>query len=151
MGGHLPWPFGGLPASTATNISSSAARRASDSELLRLLLQGGGGGGEMLLALAPLGGGDPGALDVRGALEAPALAAGPASHVGAVLLCLVAAVLAAHPPSSAVPQADGALDRSARLERLIGEREEPGGGGNVELLLLLLRLLPMDLLLVLLP
>lgn len=54
------------------------------------------GTGEMLLALAALGGGHPGALDVGGAGEAAALAAGAAAEVGAVLLRLIAAVPAAH-------------------------------------------------------
>ena len=60
----------------------------------------GGGGGQLLLAFTALGGGDPGALDVRGALETSTLAAGPAPHVDAVLLGLIAAVLAAHPSAA---------------------------------------------------
>ncbi|GAB2282795.1 hypothetical protein Dimus_017330 [Dionaea muscipula] len=75
----------------------------------------------LLLPLPALGGGDPGALDVGGALEPAALAAGPAPHVNAVLLRLVPAVLAAHPSStaaccrphhhSAVPSAAGGPGR----------------------------------------
>jgi hypothetical protein len=47
-----------------------------------------------VLALAPARGGDPGAPDVRGAVEAAALAARAAPVVAAILLGLVAAVLA---------------------------------------------------------
>lgn len=64
--------------------------------LLLLLVLGSSSSCELVLALAPARGGDPSALDVGGALESPALAAGSASHVGTVLLCLVATVLAAH-------------------------------------------------------
>lgn len=55
---------------------------------------GGGDSGGELLPLAASRGGNPGALDVSGAVEPAALAAGPAPMVSAVLLGLVAAVLA---------------------------------------------------------
>ena len=69
-------------------------------EMLLLLVLGSSGSCELVLALAPARGGDPSALDVGGALESPALAAGSASHVGTVLLRLVATVLAAHASTS---------------------------------------------------
>lgn len=48
----------------------------------------------MALALAVHRRRDPGGLEVGGAVKAMALATGVAAKVGAVLLCLVAAVLA---------------------------------------------------------
>jgi len=120
---------------------------------------GGGGrcgarGGE-LLAFTAARGGDPGALDVRGAVEAAALAAGAAPVVAAVLLRLVAAVLArggagAGGPSAGVQHREGLLEvgegagarvrvsarssgsRRRRLRRRLPELDgvggRPGGG-----------------------
>jgi hypothetical protein len=92
----------------------------------------GGAGGKVLLALAALGRGHPGGLDVRGAVEAPAFAAGAAAHVGAVLLGLVAAVLAA---DGARAGAGGGAPPAPRGARggVIGEADDVG---RVEVVLL---------------
>ncbi|RWW41147.1 hypothetical protein BHE74_00053384 [Ensete ventricosum] len=119
----LPRPLGRFAPSAAAFARGSAAP-----VVAIVVPHRGGGVGEMLLALPALCGGDPGALDVGGALEAAALAAGPAPHVGAVLLGLVAAVLAAHPPAA---DSQASSRRPLRHGRqLIGEAR-----GGVQLLL----------------
>jgi hypothetical protein len=57
--------------------------------------------GQLLLPFPALGGGHPSALDMGWAAEPTAAAAGAAPHVGAVLLGVVAAVLAARPGPAA--------------------------------------------------
>ncbi|AQK63912.1 hypothetical protein ZEAMMB73_Zm00001d013591 [Zea mays] len=95
----------------------------------------GGAGGLLLLVLPALGGGHPGGLDMGGAVEAPALAAGAAAHVDAVLLGLVAAVLAADGARAGAASGAPAAARGAR-GGVIGEADDVGG---VEVVVVLLR------------
>ncbi|RRT38617.1 hypothetical protein GW17_00017403 [Ensete ventricosum] len=128
-GRDLPWPFGSIATAgaAAAYLSRSSALPAMAVFVLHQ-------GGELLLALAASGGGDPGALDVGGALEATALAAGPAPQVGAVLLGLVAAVLATHHAAAASRASSHRPPRKRR--QIIRE-----SGGGIQLVL------PLDLVL----
>lgn len=89
--------------------SGRGGEEARVSRAFGVVKAGGGGGsmgvhghgGELLLALAALGGRNPGALDMGGALEPPRLTASPAPLVRAVLLRLIPTVLTAYSSAAA--------------------------------------------------
>jgi len=95
---------------------------------------------ELVLAFPAFGGRNPSAFNMGDALEAAALAASAAAHVGTVLLGLVTAVLAAHTAARAAAHAAAAGGEARSGGRLSGGREGEDCRRRVKMMTLLLDL-----------